>query len=223
VDFPVADSLVYDVEKIASYRSDGRFDYYSQSPVMKDGVPEFLSRWFNRLLNTVFGGKFEEKYTTPVMIFLFIAILLAALFFLYRKRPELFMRPRRTKPLPYGAEEENINAIDFDSEIAAALDAGNYRLAIRMVYLHTLRILSDRRLIDWQIYKTSTDYLYEMARKELKEPFCELTHHFLLVRYGRYDASPELFEAMTRIFRHIRQATEGSALHDAAAEGGTMK
>lgn len=169
---------------------------------------EIVSEWFNRLINSIFNGKFEEKYTTPVMLSLFLAALFAVLLFLYKKRPELFMRSKKTTTLPYNVEEENIHEIDFDKEISAALDKRNYRLAIRMIYLQTLRLLSDNKFIDWQIHKTPTEYLYEVGIKEIKQPFRELTNHFLQVRYGNYTASPERFDTMSDIRKQIQDIIE---------------
>jgi hypothetical protein len=204
-----ADTIVYDINKIAAYRSDSRFDYNSQLRMPEDSWFEMLSRWFNRLVNYIFSGKFEENYTTPVMIVLFLIALFSVLFFLYRKRPELFMRSKKTAVQPYETEEENIHKIDFDREISNALNNGDFRLAIRMVYLHTLRLLSDGKLIDWQIHKTPTEYLYEIRNREIKLPFRELTVHFLQVRYGNYEVSPERFEAVSLIRKIIREIMEG--------------
>jgi hypothetical protein len=209
-----ADTIAYDVDKIAEYQANPRFDYNSQLDLPEYDWLERIFRWFNHMLNTIFSGHFEEKYTTPVMIALFVIALGAVLFFLYRKRPELFMRSRKTPAMPYDTEEENIYEIDFDREIAAALDSGNCRLAIRMIYLHTLRILADSKLIDWQIHKTPTEYLYEIGNRRMKQPFRELTVHFLQVRYGNYTASTARFEAMRDIRKQITDII-------AAAEGGT--
>ncbi|MDR1097852.1 MAG: DUF4129 domain-containing protein [Tannerella sp.] len=203
------DSISYDVQKIADYQADSHFDYNSQLNMTEYTWFEMLSRWFNRLLNFIFSGRFEEKYTTPVMIALFLIALFIILFFLYRKRPELFMRSKKTPPLAYAVEEENIHEIDFGKEISTALDSGNYRLAIRLIYLHTLRILSDNKLIDWQIHKTPTEYLYEIKNRDVKPPFRELTRHFLQIRYGNYRASVELYETVLAIRNRIRDIIEG--------------
>lgn len=203
------DTIIYDTQKIADYQADSRFDYNSQLNIAEYTWFEMVSRWFNRLINSIFSGRFEEKYTTPVMIILFLIVLLAVLLFLYKKRPELFMRSKKTRPLAYDIEEENIHGIDFKKEISAALDSGNYRLAIRLIYLHTLRILSDNKLIDWQIHKTPTEYLYEINNKDLKPPFRKLTNHFLQIRYGNYNASIELYETMLDIREQIKGIIEG--------------
>lgn len=206
------DSLVYDVQKIANYQADSRYDYNSQLELPEYSWFEALSRWFNRFFNTIFSGAFEEKITTPVMIALFLAAVIAVFIFLYKKRPELFMRNRKTAPLPYDVEEENIHGIDFDKEIEAALDRADYRLAIRLLYLQTLRFLSDNKLIDWQIHKTPTEYVYEIKRQDMKQPFRELTNHFLQIRYGNYSASAERFDSIQAIQTTLKQIREGGTL-----------
>jgi hypothetical protein len=204
------DTLIYDKQKIADYQANRRFDYNSQYDMAAaESWFDILSGWFNRLINKIFSGEFEKSYTTTVMILLFLTILSTIVFFLYKKRPELFMRSKKTTPHPYDIEEENIHEIDFKKDISNALDCGNYRLAIRLIYLHTLRILSDSRLIDWQRHKTSTEYLYEIKNKDLIIPFRELTNHFLQIRYGNYDASPELYETTLGLREQIRHIIEG--------------
>jgi hypothetical protein len=201
-----ADTVIYDIQKIERYQADSRFDYNSQLNLPEDSIFDLLSRWFNRLLNAIFSGKFEERVTTPVMIVIFFLILFAIIFFLYKKRPELFMRSKKTSKIPYSVEEENIHKIDFDSEISKSLANENYRLAIRLVYLQTLRHLSDNKLIDWQIHKTPTEYLFEIKDKEIKQPFRKLTNHFLQVRYGNYPASLPLYETMRELQSSIKKA-----------------
>jgi hypothetical protein len=201
-----ADTVIYDIQKIERYQADGRFDYNSQLHLPEDSIFDLLSRWFNRLMNSIFSGKFEERYTTPVMIVIFFLILFAVVFFLYKKRPELFMHSKKSSKIPYSVEEENIHKIDFDNEISKSLANENYRLAIRLVYLQTLRHLSDNKLIDWQIHKTPTEYLFEIKDKEIKQPFRELTNHFLQVRYGNYPASLLLYETMRELQSSIKKA-----------------
>jgi hypothetical protein len=204
-----ADTIVYDVEKIANYQSDSKFDYLSQIDLPDYTWFDLVAAWFNRLINSIFSGKFGQNVTTPVMIILFVVILLTTLYFLYKKRPELFMRSKKKIPIPYTLEEENIHQINFDKEIDNALQNKDYRLAIRLLYLQTLRFFSDNNLIDWQIHKTPTEYLYEITNNEMKQPFRLLTNHFLHVRYGNYQASYELFETMHDLQSGIRQVKKG--------------
>jgi len=204
-----ADTLIYDTNKIAKYQSDSNFDYLAQIDMPDYSWFELVTRWFNRLINTIFSGRFNEKVTTPILLILFLLMFVAVLYFLYKKRPELFLRSKKRINIPYSVEEENIHHIDFEKEIDTALQVKDYRLAIRLLYLHTLRFLSDNKLIEWQIHKTPTEYLYEISDKEMKQPFRLLTNHFLQVRYGNYQASFELFETMHDLQSNIQQAKKG--------------
>ena len=63
---------------------------------------------------------------------------------------------------------------------------------MRLLYLQTLKQLSDAERIDWQLYKTPTQYLNEVRLPA----FRQLTNHFLRVRYGNFEATEELFPYM---------------------------
>jgi len=206
-----ADTIIYDAKKIADYQADERFDYNAQLYTPDYSWFEIISRWFNRLQNSIFSGNFEENVTAPVMIILFIAVILSVIIFVYKKRPGLFLREKKYAPIPYNVEEENIHSINFDNEISTVLENGDYRLAIRLLYLQTLRFLSDSKLIYWQIHKTSTEYLYEIRNIEMKPLFRELTYWFLHVRYGNYEASPELYEKMNEIQASLKKIAKGEA------------
>ena len=204
-----ADTIIYDANKIAGYQHDSRFDYLSQLDLPDYSWFDLIALWFNRLFNSIFRGRFEQHITTPLMIIIFLLFLSTIIYFLYKKRPELFMRSKKTASLPYSIEEENMHQINFDKEIASALQSGDYRLAIRLLYLQTLRFFSDNQLIDWQIHKTPTEYLYELTNKEMRQPFRVFTNHFLHVRYGNYPASSELYETMLSLQTSIKQIRKG--------------
>ncbi|MDR2147280.1 MAG: DUF4129 domain-containing protein [Tannerella sp.] len=203
-----ADSIIYDVKKIAEYQSDKDYDYGAQLETPDYSIWDMIMDWFNRLMMEIFQGKYSEKYTAPILISVFVLIVAAIVYFIYLKRPELFLRAKRTGSLQYDIEEENIHAIDFDTEIAKALSVKDFRYAVRLVYLQTLRFLSEQKLIDWQIHKTPTDYRYELQNLSMKPHFSELTNEFLKVRYGNYDASATLFEKMQSLQNAMKGGIE---------------
>ena len=205
------DTLIYDTKKITDYQNDSHFDYLSQINTPDNSWFDLVASLFNRLINAIFSGKFEERVTTPLLIVIFLLILITTLYFLYKKRPELFLRSKKTTPVPYTIEEENIHRIDFDKEIAKSLQNSDYRLSIRLLYLQTLRFFSDNQLIDWQPHKTPMEYLYEIKNTEIRQPFRVFTNHFLHVRYGNYPASLELYEAMFAIQKSIKQIEKGAS------------
>jgi hypothetical protein len=204
----MTDTLVYDAARIAAYQADGRFDY-NRGPDFEDvNLMEMLVRWLSRWLDVFLDSEQSRDVAMWILIAVFVAILSAAVYWVWRKRPSLFVR-ERVRPLAYGVEEENIYGIDFDRDLAAAVAAGDYRAAVRVLYLQTLRLAADRGWVDWQAFKTPTEYVCELKPAGLRGPFRRLTNHFLRVRYGNFGATGELFDAMRALQDELRKGATG--------------
>jgi hypothetical protein len=199
-----ADTLIYDSAKIAEYQADKRFDYNSQLQVPEINLIELFLRWLTQLLSRFFDYSTAESLARWVLIALFILIVLFVIYFIYKKRPELFMREKKSL-LPYEIETENIYRIDFEKELAEALATGDFRISIRILYLQTIRFLADKQWIDWKIYKTPTEYIYELKQANLKTPFRDFTNRFLQVRYGNFKATRELFDSMCSLRDELKK------------------
>ena len=65
--------------------------------------------------------------------------------------------------------------------------------------------MSDNNLINWQIYKTPTQY----AREYTDAVFRDLTNVFLRVRYGNFDATAAECEQCERWRIDIMQQKKG--------------
>ena len=196
-----ADTLVYDTATVAIWQSGSEYDYNRELQTPEVDLIGWLNLWLGKLLQKIFGSKFAEQYTEIVLAGLFILIVLLLIWFLYKRRPELFMRSG--KKLAYHVEEDTIYGIDFEKEISAAMLHNEYREAVRLLYLQTLKQLSDAEKIDWQPYKTPTEYTYELKANALRTPFRELTNRFLRVRYGNFEATEALFHEMQTLQREI--------------------
>lgn len=197
------DTLVCDTVKVALWQSDSAYDYNRELITPEINIFEWFMKQFNDFLRRIFGSRFANEYSEIILIGIAIVILLLIIWFVYKKRPELFMRSRKNR-LPYSVEEDTIYGVDFQGGIEEALSRSNYREAVRLLYLQTLKELSDKGRIDWQLYKTPTQYNYEVRT----QPFRELTNHFLRVRYGNFEATESTYRVM-------------KALQDEIVKGGT--
>ena len=61
--------------------------------------------------------------------------------------------------------------------------------------------IHDAERIDWQLYKTPTQYIYEVRLPA----FRQMTNHFLRVRYGNFEATEELFREMQALQEEIEK------------------
>jgi Domain of unknown function (DUF4129) len=92
--------------------------------------------------------------------------------------------------------EDHIDHIKFESELDKAIRIGNYRLAVRILYLESLKKLNDKQLIDWKINKTNWDYVREVNLPQLKGDFRQITNSFDYVWYGNFPVDESIFKLM---------------------------
>ena len=112
---------------------------------------------------------------------------------------------RRTEGgLDYAIGEDDIHNISFDEAIQAAINSGNYRQAIRLLYLQSLKTLSDKAFIDWQINKTNSDYLIEVKERPWNSLFRSLTHSFEYTWYGEMAIEKDDFVNMQAQFQQLK-------------------
>lgn len=103
------------------------------------------------------------------------------------------------------AETENIFEIKFEKEIQKAIDAGNFRFAVRLMYLRTLKDLSTHNLINYTHEKTNTDYLLQLTGSSYYKNFFRLTRSFDYTWYGHFSLSQESFSAIQNDFNSFKQ------------------
>jgi len=117
----------------------------------------------------------------------------------------LFKGRAKTVEIPYEESLENIHEINFDDEIEKAISNLNYRLAVRLLYLRSLKQLSDAQLIHWQIEKTNSAYLNELANPEQKQSFGLLTRQFEYIWYGDFFIDSSSFQNINGLFHDFKR------------------
>ena len=68
-------------------------------------------------------------------------------------------------------ETENIFEINFQQEIDKAVQAGNYRLAVRLLFLRLLKNLAEKNIIQYQQDRTNFDYLMQLGNSVITKVF----------------------------------------------------
>ena len=197
----MSDTLQIDTLQVAQWRSDNRFDYERELMGGGESLWSWMVRnireYFNKTLNTIL----DNEATNWILIAVGAAAVCFVVWLLWKYKPGLFGRSGKLSPLTYEVDEDTIYGIDFEAEISKAEARGNYREAVRLVYLQTLAQLSDAHRLDWQPQKTPSQYMREVGQKD----FSQLSLHFIRVRYGNFEATRELFEEMRQLQQHIRE------------------
>ena len=97
------------------------------------------------------------------------------------------------------------NASDPDSPLRNAIRNGNYRLAVRYLYLQSLQRLSEKKFIEINTNKTNYEYVMEVRRHKFANEFASLTLQYEYVWYGEYPVDERLFEQIQGSFSHFNK------------------
>jgi hypothetical protein len=95
---------------------------------------------------------------------------------------------------------DDIFSISYQKEIDKAIATGNYRLAVRLLFLQLLRRLSDKELIQYKQDRTNFDYLLQVSKANWYPQFFRLTRHYEYVWYGKFDINSQQFDTIRKDF-----------------------
>ena len=90
--------------------------------------------------------------------------------------------------------------MDFEERIKEAVNNRDYKLAVRLYYLKMLKLLSDKKIIDWQINKTNSSYVKEVKKINLHNQFEKITTIFEWIWYGEFPIDETSFVKVRNIF-----------------------
>ena len=118
----------------------------------------------------------------------------------------IFRKERRYKNNALEKEEEELpDASAYDRLIAQAVMNKNYRLAIRYLYLQTLKKLTDGGLLQFSADKTNYQYVKELHGKPYQNDFASITLNYDYVWYGKFDIDENVYARLSNNFRSFHQ------------------
>jgi len=140
----------------------------------------------------------------PARIFFWTIAIAFILFILYKLffTGGLFARDGRTNKIePLADEPEKLNEYsEYNALIRKAESDKDYNLAIRYLYLQTLKKLSDNEVILFAPDKTNNKYTEELAGKSYQKEFASLTHNYEYVWYGKFSIALNRYEKLKEQF-----------------------
>ncbi len=196
----------YDHAKIDSLKKLSDFDY------REDVIAETASLWqrFWNFVWYVFRKLLFDESTSSGRKGIFIILGIASIGFiiykvLYMDNASFLSGEATNNPDFYFEDIENINEINFDEEIKKAVSNGNLRLAIRLLYLKSLKELSNKNYIIWDASKTNSQYLRELKDQNMREQFGRLTLQFEYAWYGNFELNPSDFSDAQQEFSSFQK------------------
>jgi hypothetical protein len=153
----------------------------------------------------------ESSYTPPgqqkwlqTLLWLLIIGGFAAAIIWYLAGSNVGLFRRKDKPIrPTGEEEfstEDIFAIKYQKEIDKAEASGNYRLAIRLMFLRLLRDMAEKNIIHYKQDRTNLDYLLQLHPTGYYNNFFRITRSYEYSWYGQFDVGEVAYRTIRNDF-----------------------
>jgi len=180
------------------YKSD---EFVYEQKVSKENwwsrFKEWLSDFFRRLFN--FSSDDVSMKFVEVLIKVLAVLLIVFVIYLIVKAimngegQWIFGKSSDKKVIHHEDVEKNIHLIDFEKLIKDTLKSGEKRLSIRYYYLWLLKKMAEKNIIEWDVEKTNTDYLYEIKEETFKTKFAYVSYLYNYSWYGEFELDEETF------------------------------
>ena len=127
-------------ESLEKFQDDKNFQY-GEEPLPEKFEP--------RKKNTNLGGLME------ILMYVAIVALIIVLIYLVSKNTVSKSSRKITSDEIPELVEKDITEVDFDELIKRTAASGDYRKAVRLLYLESLKTLNHKKWINWKPYKTN--------------------------------------------------------------------
>jgi hypothetical protein len=105
-------------------------------------------------------------------------------------------------------ETEDIFAINYQKEIDKAEANGNYRLAIRLMFLRLLKAMAEKNIIEYKPGRTNLDYLFHLHPTVYYNHFFRITRNYEYTWYGKFEVGEGAYQLIRNDFNQMdRQIT----------------
>lgn len=147
-----------------------------------------LQRWVSELLGTTFNIIDADVMTVILGVLLVIVFV-----FVFRTLVVDFSREAKMNNLD--GEEEPLTSEAAFAKAQQLSKGGDYRAAVRYLYLSTLLIMDERGVMRYDRSKTNREYLRSVANSpELSKPLEEVIEVFDNVWYGYHELGEDSFK-----------------------------
>lgn len=193
----------FDQSRIKNYKNDQRFQYKEVKRPSRPSAWLQLKRWLWRNFWEPLNNPGKHPVRSKVYYVLVAAVLLYAILKLINADLSTLLSRKQKSTLTFTEVDDNIQQMDFARLLEEAKAKQNYRRAVQLMYLHSLKKLTNKALIDWQIDKTNHEYENELAGTALQAYFREITLRFEYICYGDFQVNLDLFTQTEPLFEQF--------------------
>jgi hypothetical protein len=186
----------FNKEELSSLNKLKAYDYDRTIPPSEN--------YLNRVLNAI-ANFIDWLFSTGIgqLILAFIAIMIAWLIVRNMVLGKFKVSESKTpEDLMRQMTREQLDALDLDTLMQQAKEAGDFRLAIRFGFLKILKALQALNQIEWHPEKTNRQYLNELDGT-LRKPFHRAVFVYEYVWYGEFEPTPAHFTEIEQVLMDV--------------------
>ena len=195
----------FKTEKLIIYKKDPAFNYL-ETTIPSNWWQQFKHWFYDKLGNLLINKKSSLAVKWIVILLGATALIFLVYKLLGMNIMHIFGRQSRSDQTQLIDPTENIHVIDFDAELQQAIESNNFKSAIRLLYLKSLKELTDKQYIDWQPGKTNQTYIQELSEKPFQGNFALLTNQFEYTWYGDFTVQKQHFTIIKEAFNTFNTA-----------------
>ena len=196
--------------------TDTAFIYEFKTPEKNawDRFKEWLANFFKNIFKFT-DSKSANDFVDILLRVIAILIVLSVIYMIVKSIMNkegqwVFGKNSDRKIINYDEIEKNLHKVDFEKLIQKSLESGENRLTIRYYYLWLLKKMSEKNLIEWDVEKTNSDYLYEIKDEAQKEDFAYLSYLYNNIWYGEFELDEATFAKARNAFeKSIKKINNG--------------
>lgn len=195
-------------EKLAELEQDERLKYPKAK--VEDSWWTKFKAWFFMKLAELFSGASRNGLLEIIVYFLCAGLGAYLIFRFLDIDPTSFMKRSSANSMAgmRSGLAEDIHAVDFEKEIAAAVQQQEYKKAIRLLYLASLKQLTDSGLLHWEPGKTNSEYQRELRTTRFTAHFSSLGYYFEYAWYGDFPVNEQLYQQVARTYHQFKEQLE---------------
>ncbi len=178
---------------------------YKQPPTVAESLWDRFKQWIGWFLESLFKNATTTDIGRVIMYTLAGGVLMVVIMMLLKVNAfKVFYSGVDQAKQTYQVFHENIHEMNFEKLIQDTAEKKEFRLATRLIFLHALKLLADKHLIDFNPGKTNHDYVEELKISDLKIGLNELSFYFDYAWYGNFTINDTQFQKITNTFSEWR-------------------
>ncbi|MBN1187699.1 MAG: hypothetical protein JXB49_35825 [Bacteroidales bacterium] len=187
-------------KKIEEYKKEKEFIY----DISVKSAENFFMRMVQWILFFWRNVIRTSRYFPLIKYLIFAALIILVVMQLTKTRLSgLFYKHMNRPSISITELDMNLDNEELENRIKNEINAGNYRMALRFLYIKLLKILTAYDHIIWKKGKTDYDYFTELASTAYQEPFKKLSIIYEYTWYGNFKPKENHFSRIYDEFNQI--------------------